>query len=125
MNSDLRSSRGFTLLEVLVALAIIAIAMGALIKTSGGQTANASYLKEKTLAHWVGMNQLVEQRITRGWPDIGNHQGSTEMARKEWYWTLEVKKTPDPNSRQLSYAVYSDEAREHMLTRVIGYINKT
>ena len=96
MNSDLRSSRGFTLLEVLVALAIIAIAMGALIKTSGGQTANASYLKEKTLAHWVGMNQLVEQRITRGWPDIGNHQGSTEMARKEWYWKSKKPLTRTP-----------------------------
>ncbi|MDQ1363726.1 MAG: ral secretion pathway protein, partial [Pseudomonadota bacterium] len=50
--------RGFTLVEILVALTIIAIAMAALIKASGDYTASTSYLKQKTLAHYVAMNEL-------------------------------------------------------------------
>ncbi len=58
--------RGFTLLEVLVALAVLAIAMAALIKTGGENTRSAAYLRDKTLAQWVAMNVIAEQRLKAG-----------------------------------------------------------
>jgi general secretion pathway protein I len=58
VHSNIDTDRGFTLLEVMIALAIIAITLGALISTSGSQASSAGYLKQKTLAHWVALNEI-------------------------------------------------------------------
>lgn len=117
-------SQGFTLIEILVALAIIAIAMAALIKASGNHTYSASYLKQKSIGHWVAMNEIAQLHITHAWPDLGKQKKSTEMANHEWFWLREVKETPDPNTRQLIFTVYVDEDREQNISRLIGYISR-
>lgn len=66
-----RDERGFTLLEVLVALAILAIALGALIKAGSTNTANAVYLRDKTFAHWVALNTITEMQVRDGGEKIG------------------------------------------------------
>ena len=62
----MKTLRGFTLLEVLVALAVIAIALASIIKAVGTGAANASYLRDKTFAHWVAANRLAQMQITPG-----------------------------------------------------------
>ncbi|HEX2238999.1 MAG TPA: type II secretion system minor pseudopilin GspI, partial [Gammaproteobacteria bacterium] len=59
----MKTVRGFTLLEVLVALAVIAIALASIIKVVGTGAANAGYLRDKTFAHWVAANRLVQMQI--------------------------------------------------------------
>ena len=117
-------TRGFTLIEILVALAIIAIALAALIKASGNHTYSASYLKQKSIGHWVAMNEISLLHVTHAWPDLGTQKKSADMADHEWFWLREVKKTPDPNTRQIVFTVYADEDREQNVSRLIGYISR-
>jgi type II secretion system protein I len=120
---------GFTLVEILVALAIIAIALAALIKASSSHTYSASYLKEKTLAHYVAMNELALLQITRTWPEENKVNESTEMAGHEWYWTRETETIVDfitgkPSTQfiKVNFTVYSDEDRTQNAARVSGYV---
>jgi general secretion pathway protein I len=86
--------RGFTLLEVLIALAIVALAVGALLGTVSSSASNVIYLKEKTLAEWVALNRLTEVRIAQQMPDKGKRTGNAEMAGMRWQWEEEVIELP-------------------------------
>lgn len=113
--------KGFTLIEVMVAMAIIAIALASLIKASGNHTHSAAYLKSKTLAHYVAMNEITQIQINKTWLDLGTSHGSYEMADIEWFWTREVQKTEDKNTRSIKFTVYIDEDKEQNLTQVQAY----
>ena len=102
--------KGFTLLEVLVALAVLAIAMAALIKVSGSNASNAAYLKEKTFAHWVAVNKANELRLADTWPSVGTSKGTVFMAEQEWRWQVKVSNTPDKNVRRLDIQVNREGA---------------
>ena len=130
MNKRHKINCGFTLIEILVALSIIAIALGALIKASGSHTNSAGYLKQKTLAHYVAMNEIALLHAKHEWPDLGKIHKSTTMAEHEWFWTQEVLKVIDPITqkpstltRQLQLTVYLDEDREHSLAKLIAYVS--
>ncbi len=96
---------GFTLLEVLVALAILAITLGALIKASGSYASNASYLKEKTLAQWIAQNKATEYQLNNRFPPIGSREGDINYALQEWRWRIKVSKTDDRRLRRLDIDV--------------------
>lgn len=115
---------GFTLLEVMVALTIIAIALASLIKASGGHTRSAAYLKSKTLAHYVALNEISQLQIEKAWPDLGSTHKSTEMAGVDWYWSREVEKTEVETIRSLKFTIYQDEGRERNLSQVMAFISK-
>jgi len=108
----------------MVALAIIAIALAALIKASGNHTRSAGYLKSKTLAHYVAMNEVAKLQIEKAWPDLGTKKDDTEMAGITWYWTREVTKTLDEsgNIRGLKFNIFQDDDREHSLAQVQAFI---
>jgi general secretion pathway protein I len=85
-----RRERGFTLLEVLIALAIVAISVGALLGTVTSSASNVIYLKDKTLAEWVALNRLTEIRIAQQLPQKGRRTGNAEMGGQRWQWEEEV-----------------------------------
>lgn len=116
--------QGFTLIEVMVALTIIAISLGALLNTSGTQAYSATYLKQKTLAHWVAVNELTQIRISKDFPDVGDKKGSTEMADNEWFWIRTTKKTEDENARQITFTLYESKGYEKNITTLTGYANR-
>jgi general secretion pathway protein I len=93
MNKSLRH-RGFTLLEVLIALAIVAMSVGALLGTVTSSASNIIYLKEKTLAEWVALNRLTEDRIDQNMPANGKRSGNSVMAGQRWEWQEEVTELP-------------------------------
>ena len=117
-------NRGFTLLEVLIALTIIALSLGALISTTGSQASSAGYLKQKTIAHWIAMNEITRLQIENAFPGKGDTDGSTVMAGTEWYWTRTIKETEDEDSHQVEFVIYQDEDREYSVTRLIGYLSR-
>lgn len=96
---------GFTLIEVMAALAIVAIAIGTLIKAASSYTTSTSHLRDRTYARWVAANRLAELRALREWPDLGKSDGEAELARQTWYWRIETKKVQDASLRQVEIQV--------------------
>lgn len=101
----LRHSPGFTLIEVLVAVAVLAVAMGAMITGMARYADSAAYLREKTLALWVAHNRLTEVDLAAHWPDTGKSDGDAELAGLRWKWHLDVIETADPNVRRVDIGV--------------------
>lgn len=93
MNAVRRSQRGFTLIEVLVALAIVAIGMAALMTALTSSASTTVYMRDKTLAEWVALNQIEAVRLKLQRPQKGESEGDAEMAGRKWKWHQEVMET--------------------------------
>lgn len=117
-----KNSRGFTLLEVLVALAIFAITAAAMINGIASSLSAQSYLERKTIAHWVAMNQLAETRLLTVWPSVGMSDGTEQMAGHEWHWTRKVEETADPKLRRVDIEVRAEREDESPLIRLAGFV---
>jgi general secretion pathway protein I len=89
----LRRASGFTLVEVLVALAIVTIGMAALLTALGSSADSASYQRDKTFAEWVALNRIAEVRLAQQKPQKGKTDGEAEMAGQKWKWAQEVLET--------------------------------
>lgn len=98
----------FTLVEVLVAVAVLAVAMGAVISGMARQTSNAAYLREKTLALWVAHNRLTEIALEPAWPATGSSDGDAELGGVRWRWSASVEDTADPKVRRVDVGVRVD-----------------
>ena len=84
--SPYRKAKGFTLLEVLIALAILAIVMVSAIKITADNINNLWYLENKTLAALVASNHAVQLRLAKDKPE--SLAGWDEMAGRRWYWQI-------------------------------------
>jgi general secretion pathway protein I len=101
----IEGARGFTLVEVLVAVIFLGLAIVALLGQTGSYTANAGVLREKTLALWVAHNRLTEIGLEPGWPAVGKSDGDAQLAETDWRWDVTVSETPDPRVRRVDIAV--------------------
>ena len=87
-------TRGFTLVEVLVALAIVAFGLAALATTTHQTVEASSYLREKTLAQWIALNRITEARLEAQPPADEDMSGELEYAGQNWRWELKTIETP-------------------------------
>lgn len=118
-------SAGFTLLEVLVALAILAITLSALITASGSYASNASYLKEKTLAQWIAQNKATEYQLANKFPPTGNREGDITYALQEWRWRVKVTNTSDRRLRRLDIDVILEDGEfKYPLASLIAFVGQ-
>ena len=111
----IRPSRGFTLLESLVALAVVAIALGAGLRASGVLTDNASRLSDVVAAQWCADNQLTNLRLSRSFPGVGDADFSCEQLGRVYPGKLVTRPTLNPSFRRVD-AVVSDAAGQPLLT---------
>lgn len=103
--------RGFTLIEVLLALAIIAIALTALIKASGQTVAGTSRIKDKSISHWVAMQGVA--MIQLGLLNASNHQDVhevTNMLGQRWYWRAQLQPTLVNHMQQINITVSKNQS---------------
>ena len=126
-DASLSREAGFTLLEVMVALAVLGIAMAGVISAMTQQAKNAGYLKEKTVALWVAHNQLAELQMRKQPPDPGRSDGKVEMGGSEWRWDAVVIKTDDSRLRRVDIEVRRSGAKastqkDPALAKVTGFL---
>jgi len=104
-----RIKRGFTLLEVMVALAVITLGLAAVIKTVTSTTSNTIHIRDKTFAYWVAQNQIAEIELTSGSPKKGFTDGEEELAGLTWHWTRKIEGTEDPDTNRVELTVRKDK----------------
>ncbi len=119
-----RGTRGFTLIEVLVALAVLAIALSAIIKTMSSNTLNSIYLRDRTLAQWVALNKITELQLSADWPSPGKTDGSTVMGNHEWFWEAEIKTTPDNDVDTITLRVRDQRDAKDPVSTLQAYLGR-
>ncbi|MEO8460488.1 MAG: type II secretion system minor pseudopilin GspI [Dokdonella sp.] len=102
-------TRGFTLIEVLIALVIVAVALLALTRAAALQVQTFDALRERTLAGWIAANVLTETRLASGLPATGRRDGQVRYANRNWRWLLDIKATPDAHIRRLDVSVFLEQ----------------
>ena len=113
---------GFTLVEILVALAIVAIALTAGMRALTQATDTAVALKARTLALWVAQNRLAAAQIATPWPGLGSYSGDAEEAGATFVWQARVSPTPNPAFRRIDIVVAEPQAPDYALARLTGFL---
>ena len=113
---------GFTLIEVLVALAIISIALMSALRAAGQGTNNLGELRSRLLAGWVAENLLAEHRARRDWLPLGIQRGAGRQGGLDFAWREEVITTPNPSFRRVDVRVFATAEESHSLAHLAGFI---
>ena len=108
-------ARGFTLIEVMVALTIVAITLGAGVRAAGSLTGNTSRLSDMTAAQWCADNRLSALKLGHIYPDVGDSAFSCEELGRSYIGQQVVRPTPNPNFRRVDARI-ADEAGNPILT---------
>ncbi|HSV69561.1 MAG TPA: type II secretion system minor pseudopilin GspI [Methylibium sp.] len=106
---------GMTLIEVLVALAVVAVTLSAGMKAAGALTGNAQRLVDVTAAQWCADNQLTALKLTRQFPGIGDSDFACEQLGIAYEGSLVIRPTPNPNFRRIDADIADADGR-HVLT---------
>jgi general secretion pathway protein I len=115
-------SQGFTLIEVMLAMAVFAIAGVALIGVADNNARSVAYLENKMFANWVASDQLVSAHLSAAWPPKNNRKGDVEVAGRTWFWLQKVIKTENNDMRAIVMEVRLDADDEFPLSSLMTYI---
>lgn len=112
---------GFTLVEVLVALAIIAISIGAAMRATSAALMNSGEIKDRTMARWVGRNELARLQTLQSLPAPGKLTGEARQGNADFAWDAVVETTPNPNFRRVEIVVRRQDGA-HALVTIQGFV---
>lgn len=114
--------RGFTLLETLVALAILAIALAAILRVAGAETRHTEELRLRLLADWVAQNRLALHAARGDWISPGLQDGEETQAGIRLLWREEISATPNPAFRRIEVSVFAPDEPQHALRKLTGFL---
>lgn len=115
---------GFTLVEVLVALAIISVALLASLRVAAGGTNSVGELRARLLAGWVAENVLAEQRARGVWLPLGMQRGTERQGAIEFAWREEISVTPNTSFRRVDIRVFAVPEETHALAHLVGFVGQ-
>ena len=115
-------SPGFTLLEVMVALAIVALGMMAVHTQLNRYAVGAAIIENKVLASWIASNRIAELSVAPQWPPLGQTRDEVDYAQRIWTWRTQVSETPVENLRRVDVSVALADQPEQVLHTVTGLL---
>jgi general secretion pathway protein I len=119
------AGRGFTLVEILVALAIVAVALAAGMRALAQSADGASTLKARTLALWIAQNRLANAQLADPWPPVGVKDGDAVEAGVRFVWHETVTATPNGAFRKIEIVVAEPRTPDYAIARLVGYIGNS
>jgi len=117
-------THGFTLIEILVALALLAVALAAGMRALAQGADGASTLKARTLALWVAQNRLAAAQIAPDALAAGESRGDAVQAGMAFVWSVNVSATPNPAFQRVDIAVAERDVPGYPLARLTGYVTR-
>ena len=118
-----KKQQGMSLIEVMVALLVVTIALGAAIQSVGKAVNNQSILREQLFSRWVASNRIAVLRLERRWPKLGKVKGESTMAGQKWIWEQLAEKTPNDTVRSITISVWlANEKDDSPLAAMTAFI---
>jgi general secretion pathway protein I len=119
-----RRAGGFTLVEILVALTVLAIALTATARSLGAAIDTTAALRDRTLARWVAEDRLAELELRREWPALDVKEGDADMGGHAFRWRQETGVTPAARMRRVEVSVFLKGA-DSTLAKMTGFVEQT
>jgi len=119
-----RRVRGFTLVEILVALLVLAIALAATARALGAAIDTTAALRDRTLARWVAEDMLSALELRKEWPALDVKEGDAEMGGRPFHWRQETGVTPAARMRRVELSVFQPRT-DSPLARVTAFVEQT
>jgi general secretion pathway protein I len=122
-----RLARGFTLVEVLVALMIVALGLGALMVAVNGTARTSGYLRDKTMAQWIALNRLAEVRLNVNKFGQNTDTGELDFANRKWHYDTRYFDTSVGTMKRVVVRVYSGDAKTkgNPIAQSIGFLGNS
>ena len=121
--TQLTSSKGFTLIEVMVALAIVAFSLTAIGASMNQMIDAANSMRERTYASWIAQNKITELRLANAKPEISSSSGDVTYANSDWEWQAVVSETGVENFYRIDVSV-SHLGSEYIVRTVTGFVGE-
>ena len=119
----MRRRRGFTILEVMVALSIVALSLMGILASMNQMIDASNAMRERTYADWIAQNKIVELRLANVLPEVGSSSGEVEYANIDWAWRAVISETGVENLFRLDVTV-SIAGSEYDVRTVTGFIGE-
>lgn len=122
LSNQRKSCQGFTLLEVIIALGIVAVGILSVARVIGGYAETTFTLNQRVVANWVAANRLETLRILAARPEPGSSRGTEEMEDRTWYFRETITTTADPSLFRIDIIVFSDKEETDEAGTMFGYL---
>ena len=119
----MRSERGFTLIEVMVALTIVALSLTAIAASMNQMIDAANTMRDRTYASWIAQNKITEMRLSGSLPEVSETNGELEYARTDWAWSAVVSESGVENLMRVDVSV-SHVDSEYVIRTVTGFVGE-
>jgi len=120
--SHRKYQQGMTLIEVMVALAIFAVAALSIVNMTGEHIRSLTYLEQKNVGLWIANNHLTQINLDDKFPALGTKNGKLEYAGITWFWQQKVIKTADPKFRSVNVRILTEEKSEYAVAELTTYM---